>query len=240
MIQVKRSSRILIRIGFLLTLITLFSCSPEYIPNMANTPMFDEKGEIQANITRGVSGTDIQAAYAVTDHLGVMANTSFYKSTSDTSDDFHQHGIYEFALGYYGDISDYGRFEVYGGFGAGKIQAYNEDMVFDDPITDATFSKLFIQPSFGMKSDIFDANLGTRLAMIKVNYKQEAPGLNESFQPFIEPMLTGRLGFKYVKFIGQVGLSFPLKTETVFDYQPFIINLGLHFNINPVKMNLGE
>jgi hypothetical protein len=206
---------------------------------MANTPMFDEKGELQANLSTGVSGTDIQAAYALTDEIGIMANTSFYNETSDTTDDFHKHSIFELGMGYYGDLSNYGRFELYGGFGTGKIKAYNQDLTFDDDVTDAVFSKIFIQPSFGLKSEYFDGNLGTRLAFVKVNYKQEAPGLEEGFQPFVEPVLTGRLGIKNVKIISQIGFSLPLTDDHVFDYQPFIFSLGLHFRLNTLQ-NGGE
>ena len=232
MIQVKRSTHILIRIGFLSTLMTLVSCSPEYIPNMANTPMFDSKGDIQANVSAGVSGYDFQGAYALTDHVGAMVNTSFKNQTSDTTQDYHKHSIYELGLGYYGDLGEYGRYEIFGGFGTGNIQALNEGLEFDNPYTDAIFSKVFIQPSIGFKSEVFDANLGTRVAMVKVNYQQTAEGLNEKFQPFAEPVLTGRLGFKYVKLVSQVGFSIPLTNEYVFDYQPFIISLGVHFTIN--------
>jgi hypothetical protein len=223
-----------------LIILGLSSCSPEYIPNLANTPMFDEKGEIQANVTGGVSGTDIQGAYALSDNIGVMVNTSFNNETSDTSEDYHKHQIYELALGYYGDISDYGRFEVYGGFGTGNIKAYNENLEFDNPRSDATFTRLFVQPSLGMKSDIFDGNLATRLAIVKVNYAEEIDGQEEKFKPFIEPVLTGRLGYKYVKLVSQIGLSIPLTQDYVFDHQPFIFSLGLHFNINPIKTGSSE
>lgn len=213
-------------------LLSFFSCSPEYIPNVANTPMFDGKGELQANIVAGASGTDIQAAYAITDNIGIMANTSFLNQVSDTSDDFHKHSIYELGVGYYGDISDYGRFEIYGGYGGGKLEGYDENNIFDDAVTDATFSKLFIQPSFGLKSKYFDGNLGTRLSMVKINYSHNPEDIKEGFTPFLEPVLTGRLGIENIKLISQIGLSFPLTEEHSFDYQPIIFSIGLHFKIN--------
>ncbi len=222
--------------GFVFFIFT--SCSPEYIPNVVNTPMFDEMGELQANVSAGVSGTDVQAAYALTDHVGLMLNSSFRDEVSDTSRDFHKHTILEFGLGYYGNISDYGRYEIYGGYGGGRIKGFDEDNVFDSRITDALFGKIFIQPSIGLKSNYFDGNLGARFAMVRVDYKNNPEGLNEKFQPFVEPVITGRLGIKNVKVVSQLGFSLPLTDEYVFDYQPFIFSLGLHFRIN--TMNLGS
>lgn len=213
----------------------LYSCSPEYIPNMANTPMFDEKGEVQANLAASVSGTEIQAAYALTDNIGVMANSSFLNETSDTTDDFHKHSIFEFGVGYFNSFSEYGRFEVYGGYGKGKVEAYNEDLTFDEKISDATFSKMFIQPSVGMKTTYFDGNIGARMALVKVDYKQEIEEADENFHAFFEPVVTGRVGIKNVKLVSQLGYSFPVGGEYVFDTQPFIFSIGLHFRLNTIS-----
>jgi hypothetical protein len=218
----------------------LASCSPEYIPNVVNTPMFDEQGELQANLSAGVSGTDVQAAYALTDNVGVMLNSSFNRQVSDTTEDYHKHTILEFGLGYYGSISDYGRYEIYGGYGAGRIKGYDEDNIFDSQITDATFGKIFLQPSFGFKSNYFDGSMGARIALVRVDYKNDSEGLSEKFHPFVEPVITGRLGIKNVKVVSQVGLSFPFKDEHVFDYQPFIFSLGLHFRINTMGSGADE
>ncbi len=215
----------------------LFSCSPEYIPNMANTPMLDNKGEIQANVAAALSGTEIQAAYALTDNLGIMANSSFLSTTSDTTDDFHKHSIFEFGVGYFDDFSDIGRYEIYGGFGTGKVKAYNEDLVFDEDITDAKFSKIFLQPSFGLKSDYFDGNLGARLALVKVNYQENTSESDESFHPFIEPVVTVRAGIKNFKLVSQLGYSLPVGGEYVFDTQPFIFSIGLHMRLNTQQVS---
>ncbi|MEE4199006.1 MAG: hypothetical protein V2I54_15305 [Bacteroidales bacterium] len=73
----------------------LFSCSPEYIPNMANSPMFTERGELQATIATGTSNFDAQTAYAITDHIGIMVNGSYGNETNDTTDDYHKHAFIE-------------------------------------------------------------------------------------------------------------------------------------------------
>ena len=210
----------------------MFSCSPEYIPNMANTPLFSEKGDLQANLAGGVSGTDVQLAYAVTDHVGLMANGSFSDRTSDTTNDFHKHTLLEFAGGYYDRVGGHGRYEIFGGFGTGRIEGYWEDSPLDDPVSDARFLKLFIQPAVGLTSDFADASVGSRLLLVRTDYNEDDPDAEAKIHPFFEPFITARLGFKYVKVVSQLGLSVPIREDLPFDYQPLIFNVGLHFNIN--------
>lgn len=211
---------------------TLFACSPEYIPNMANTPMFEEAGELQGNLAAGVSGTDIQLAYAVSDHLALMANGSFSDQTSDTTDDFHRHTLYEFGAGYYDQIGNHGNYEIFGGVGTGKIKGYREDSPLDNPVSDARFLKLFIQPAIGLHSDVADGSIGSRWVLVRTDYNEEEPEAQPGFHPFFEPFVMGRVGFKYVKLVSQIGFSLPVGQDVPFDYQPFMFNLGLHFNIS--------
>src|SRR6056297_213766 len=108
----------------LLPLGFLFSCSPEYIPNMANSPMFSNKGEFQANIATGTSNFDAQAAYAITDHIGIMVNGSYGNETNDTTDDYHKHSFIEGGLGYFENLGESLRYEIYGGYGIGKTEGF--------------------------------------------------------------------------------------------------------------------
>ncbi len=211
--------------------IGMISCSPEYVPNMVNTPMFDEKGELQANLSGGVSGTDAQLSYAISDHLGLMANGSFRNETSDTSNEFHKHHLYEFGIGYFDHIGHVGRYEIFGGLGTGRMSGYDESWV-DDPVGEARFFKIFVQPSVGLKSKVIDGNFATRWVLVQTDYSEGNVSGSSTFQPFFEPVLTGRVGFKYVKITSQLGFSLPVGDKIPFDYQPFIFSLGLHLNIN--------
>jgi hypothetical protein len=219
----------IIRAGLILLLVS--SCSPEYIPNMTNTPMFEEKGELQSNLAVGVSGTDLQLAYALTDKIGIMGNGSFYDETSDTTEEFHKHNLYELGVGYYDQVGNNLGYEIYAGMGTGKIKGYDENRL-DSPVSDASLLKFFIQPSAGFKSDVFDLNLATRWALLRTDYTEGSVERDVALQPFFEPVLTGRLGFRYIKLVSQAGVSLPLKNNPSFDYQPFIFNVGLHFNVN--------
>ena len=80
--------RTLIFKGFILTIILISSCTPpKYIPNVLNTPMLSNTGEIQASIHMAVSGFDPQLAIAITDNLGLMANGSFLNNETNSMDD---------------------------------------------------------------------------------------------------------------------------------------------------------
>jgi opacity protein-like surface antigen len=210
-----------------------FSCSPEYLPNKVNTPLFEDKGEIQGSISRGISGTDAQLAYAVTDHIGVMANTSFRSQTSDTTDNFHKHNFVEFGAGYYSNVTDNAVFSIYGGYGFGDVKSYTENNLVDDNTTNADLHRIFIQPSFGVTTDYFDASIAPRFVLMDAKYNEKALNESSGYHPIIEPVVTTRFGFKNVKFITQAGLSIPFKGEKLdFDIQPFIFSVGLHLNFD--------
>ena len=218
--------------GSIIMLIT-FSCSPEYLPNMASTPLFEDKGEIQANIGAGISGIDAQLAYAVTDHIGVMSNTSFQKQTSDTTDDFHRHNFVEFGAGYYTNISDRATVSVYGGYGFGDVKSKVDNNLIDNDVTDADFNRFFLQPSIGVTTRHFDASLAPRLVFVDVDYNEEVLNEAEGYHPIIEPVITTRFGFENVKFITQAGLSLPLNSKKLdFDIQPIIFSVGVHLNLD--------
>ena len=57
----------------ILLLLIATSCSPVYVPNARNTPLFQGAGEVQVAAQVG-QGYDVQTAVSITDHVGVMAN----------------------------------------------------------------------------------------------------------------------------------------------------------------------
>jgi hypothetical protein len=66
------------------------SCSLAYIPNVVNTPMLSDRGDLKAAVAAGVSGVDFQLSGAVTDHIGLMLNGNFaaMPDLTDESNDF--------------------------------------------------------------------------------------------------------------------------------------------------------
>jgi hypothetical protein len=207
--------------------IYLTSCAPAYVPNTLNSPLLSNKGEVQLGINGGLSGFDPEAAYAITDHLGVMLNGSFRNSTSDSSDSFHKHAFVELGSGYFTNIGKVGRFEAYGGYGFCKLKAFSDNGIFTS-FADANYNRVFIQPAIGLATPIFDGSFATRIVL--VNMIQNDLHFTEIF---FEPALTFKVGYKYVKGMMQLGLSLPMGSEGVdFNYQPFIFSFGIQAAIN--------
>ncbi|HAF28312.1 MAG TPA: hypothetical protein DCG75_04615 [Bacteroidales bacterium] len=209
----------------------LTSCSPEYIPNMVNSPMLSNQGEFQATIATGTSNFDAQTAFAITDNIGIMVNGSFGDETNDSTSDFHKHAIIEGGIGYYDKIGSKGRYEIYGGYGLGKVEGFYEGATFDSQITDARFNRFFIQPGIGISTGIYDGSFSPRFSLVQMN-PNGADFKSGQYNVFFEPVITSKVGFKYVKFVFQFGVSLPFGEDNLnYDYQPFIMNIGLNVNL---------
>lgn len=213
----------------------LISCAPAYTPNIVNTPLLSSKGEFQAVIGTGTSGVDPQLAYAITDHIGVMANASF-ANRSDSAN-FHKHSFVELGGGYTISIGDAGRFEIFGGGGMGSVDAMYEEGIFYGR-SKATFNRFFIQPSVGAVTDIFEGAFTPRLVFVNMHHTTDSLSYH-SFDPFIEPTITVKIGWKYVKMMLQVGLSLPLSEIKNYGNQPFMFSVGLIGKI-PGKSTKGQ
>lgn len=208
------------------------SCAPAYIPNVINAPMLTNKGEIQASAHLGLSGLNPQFAYAITDHLGIMANASFLNIKSDsssTSDFSHKATFYELGAGYYSHFGSRFKFATYGGAGVGKVNAEYDNELWSSGV-DVNCTRIFLQPTIGMTSKIVDLGISTRF--VAVSFSQDSEK-NTGFM--FEPAFTAKLGWDYIKVIGQIGLSFPLNKENInFVYQPGLFSLGLQLNLGKI------
>ncbi|MBK6833649.1 MAG: hypothetical protein IPG89_04965 [Bacteroidetes bacterium] len=199
----------------------LNACTPAYIPNVINTPMLTNKGEIQAAVYTGTSNFDQQFAYAPTDHFGLMLNGSFAYNLNTASGYKHMHKFVELGAGYYTKLENNGRFEVFGGFGGGNLKSKNISDLWNETVN-ANSYRIFIQPSIGASTQLFDGSLATRLVMVNI-YQ----GSHTTTGYLIEPALTGKVGYKYVKAVAQLGLSIPAGNSVKFAYQPFMFSLGI-------------
>ena len=219
-------------------MVLMSSCSPEYIPNMVNSPVFSNKGEFQATVATGTSNFDGQAGYAITDNIAIIANGSFADKTNDSTDEFHKHVILEGGVGYYRKISSTARIEAFGGYGAGKIQTLEDNGIFGLDVVDVNYNRIFIQPGIGAVTDFFDGSFATRISMVQMN-PVNSQTLKSSWNTFIEPVITTKMGYRYVKFVFQFGYSFPLDGDKLdYDHQHLLINFGLNLNIGRKFGNL--
>lgn len=209
--------------------IYLNSCAPLYVPNVVNTPMLSQKDDLNAAINFGFSGTDIQSAYAVTDNIGIMVNGSFMNQVSDSSINYHRHIFAEVGLGYFKPLGRFGLFEVYGGYGLGRINSYQSSAGFSS-YADTYVNRFFIQPAIGFKSDYFELSFAPRTVRAFVTQ-----GNVNKTGFFIEPTILLKAGAPMIKFITQFGLSYMInESSTSFLYQPFIFSFGLQYSLRNV------
>lgn len=202
------------------------ACAPAYVPNVVNSPMLSNKGEIQAALHYGSAGFDAQAAYAISNHIGIIANGSFANFTSDSTQDYHRHNFGELGAGYYSKIGHSGRYEVYGGFGLGNTEAEYSNSLWTDRAK-VNYTRAFLRPGIGVATDYFDGSLSPGFVM--VNMKQDQASLNAFM---FEPVITGKIGYQYAKLVVQAGFSIPLGEDPGFNYNPFMFSMGLQATLN--------
>ncbi len=192
-----------------------------YVPNVINTPLLSEKGEIQANLNFGSSGFDPQISGAVSDHVGLMLNGSFKNSSWNNSIYFNKHNFVEAGAGYFKKFEKYGVMEVYGGAGIGNIKSYYQD-IWSDSAVSVKSRRFFIQPAMGVKTDYFEGSFASRFVLLNLDIDSET---RTNF--FIEPAVTLKGGSKNIKAVFQLGYSFPLGAVTDKLYDPFLLSFGI-------------
>lgn len=219
-------------ISILLTSVLLYlsSCAPSYVPNIVNTPLHTDKGEAEIATNFAISGFDPQASYAITEHIGIMVNGSFADRTSDTTNNFHKHNFLEGGVGYFTLLNDKTVFECYTGYGYGMVKAeYSNELWKAQTYT--RLNRVFLQPAIGVTTNVFTGSFATRIAYVNLYQNSHTED-----KVFLEPVLTAKMGYKYIQTIVQLGISFPVgNNETMdFNYQPFILGIGIQANINKV------
>jgi hypothetical protein len=252
-----------LKIFFLLAAILLCSCTHYYyVPNIQNIPLFREKNEYHLSGSYGggmySNSIEVQASYSLPYNIGLMANYMHTKGGDISDNDYGKGNYFEGALGYYKPFEEFeGVFEIYGGIGGGKQNHEYSSRHFDqweyyhsyDGRSDMSFSKLFVQPSFGLTFDMFDVALSTRLcrlsfADIHNNITDpveldEANSLSDKNYYFIEPALTLRGGWKYVKFQFQFAYTGYLGNPEYYFYEDIHFSAGLYFTLAKRFKNAG-
>jgi len=217
-------------------IIAFQACSPAYIPNRVNSPMFKNAGEMTGEISVGQSGFDPQIALAVTDHIAVMANGSFALPNSDNdSTSYNRHSFFEGGLGYYQQLDDKKFFEFFGGFGRGTVDSYWENGLFAGRMK-SNYNRFFIQPTIGLSNRIIDLGFTNRFALVQMNVddKYLYDSVINNFDYFWEPAFTFRVGGPNLKFSTQVGFSIPVNqmAENSYEHRWFMASIGMQMRLN--------
>lgn len=218
-----------------------------YLPSSHNVPLLTEKNEFHGSISIGgspvLSGTDVQAALALTNHLAIMTNYMYSKYKNDYDDENKATGKYfEGAAGYFNQFNRFFVFEVYGGYGSSSQHHEYYDKMYLGK-SDLTFVKSFLQPSIGMTFNAFDIALTSgfsRLNFKKVNYSvdpnsryiDELDLIAKNRTSFLfEPAITIRCGWKYVKMQFQLLRSINLSNDAL-KFDPGKYSLGIYISLS--------
>ncbi|HEY0030309.1 MAG TPA: hypothetical protein VGC65_06085 [Bacteroidia bacterium] len=235
--------RILHLILILSFIFILNSCTTTlYTPNTVNAALLKEKGEIKINLDQN----NLQTAVAVSDHIGIMAN-GFFKSFKDSSYK-HQGSFAEIGLGYFKPMEeDPVVLELFAGAGIGSVSK-SQLMAKGNQQYTANFEgralKFFVQPEVGFTGKIVDIAFTPRASFIRyysfhsTNYTEEELAadylengrITKTIFAFLEPAITARIGYKWVKLQGQYGMTFNIGGTSI-RYPINFLSLGIVVDI---------
>lgn len=235
-------------LAILLSTILLSSCSSIYMPSVPNTPMLTTQGEIAASAHMSLKGNfNFNSAYAVTNHVAVIANGSFMQNEA-TNKDVKNKSV-EIGAGYFNTFGpDNNRIiEIYGGFGSGKsdrlFRTFDNDVLIDTDNQKANFDKKFIQINYSSKrrSNLrlfgvdFGLNYGTALRMSFINtnnfYRNGILQANED-NIFIEPVFFTRMILsEQVQLQYTSGSNFGLKNRKFLNAGHSVFSIGAVVNL---------
>jgi hypothetical protein len=225
-----------------------------YVPSVQNVPLFREKNEYRISGTIGggdeTTCVEVQAAYSITDKVGVMADFMTATGGDEADKDYGKGNYFDGALGYYKPISKNGVFEVYGGLGiANQHHEYSTNLYNNGVITptysgksDLSTLKVFVQPSLGLTFNLFDIGWSTRLNRLSFitvdnNINNNLDLYNELNDPsnkihyYFEPAITLRGGWKNVKLQFQAAYSYYMNSPQLYFGEEYHISLGIYVAI---------
>ncbi len=246
----------------IITIFFLLSSCSLYVPTVVNAPVFTDKNELQLAGFAGSSGTDIQLSYSASDHLAFALNFNHTNVTWENLGIFEPAGSYEYNFnntnldvlsGYYSHINHFMQWGFYGSLGTGYNNGVSATKNSIMEISSKTNSvKLFIQPQFSIYTKFAELTFSTRILnnyyITGFKVKEENNYKNVS-QLFFEPVMTGKIGLPFVKFIIQAGISVPVLNNIPFqnkegdwgsgyfythNYYPYILSMGWQFRLSDI------
>lgn len=219
--------------------ILMNGCASSYTPNAVSIPMLNNQYEYHGAVRAGTSGVDVQNAFAVTDHIAVMANGSYSNDHSSTEKDYHKHSFGEFAIGYFNSSESKMFFECYAGFGAGKTKLFDQSGI-DTLVLEkekSHYNRFFIQPNIGYRSGRYEWGMGFRAVYINfTNFETISTNPKKTIKKtyFFEPAFIFKYDLKYVKLTSQTGINIPVdrRDEMVFSTDVVFFNFGIEVPLN--------
>jgi hypothetical protein len=231
---------------FLLLLLVASACTPTYVPNIRNSPMFGKGGEFQASVSVG-NGIEAQSAVSITNHIGLMANYSYMNREDFEVEEIHRHRIYEGGVGYFTN-KDKVFFEVFAGYGRGEGTNFDNFDFLGTPDkvqAEGKYERYFIQPAIGVNKKVFDFAFVQRVSVVdfsEFSYGADSYKMKTSPYVFLEPAFIGRVNTldNHLFFSFQIGFSTPIDREPYFDHRGLQCSTGIGFRLGGFKTELTE
>ena len=180
-----------------LLVVVCASCAPVYVPQARNVPMLSQRGEFNGSISAGTSGFNLQTAYALGNHVGVMANFMTANSEHGNSTSTRRHKSGDIGVGYF--LRKGVAFEIYGGVGMGKgTGSDSTDFLGLGPVPrkmSGEYNRYFIQPSIGLYKHGFEGAFTLRFSALDfkdLHYRLdgEQHQISQRTRYMFEPALT--------------------------------------------------
>ena len=230
------------------------SCSSVYMPNVPNSPMLTKKNEVHASGHISLKGNvNINTAYAVSDHVGVLFNGSFINQQKNTKD-FRQ-DLVEGGAGYFTTFGPENSriLEFYSGLGRGSTERIyrntDKNGTVTSDIQNINFNKLFFQVNYSSKeqksltlfSKKYPLNYGTIFRISHVTMTDfKRNNINQPFEDniFIEPVFFTRLKLNQnIQLQYTSGSNFGLKNRDFMTAGNSVLTLGIVVNVGETIFN---
>lgn len=244
-------------IAFLMILFIQAGCVTLYKPNVIHSPLLKEKGELNTSASLGISGSGLyncQAAYALSNHTGIILDGMYHQRRTDKGDSTVQklHMLFaETGAGYFTTFGPKknGLFQCYSGGGYGSTTDKSNKSNPDNPELNAKYFNLFIQPGVAFINKDFSVAFDIRTNYVHM-YRIHAY-LYDQFEWWntdfrfhsdtslnfvnLEPTLTIKAGGARLKGIFQCGLTIPAIRSNSY----FMVNSSALLGFPLIKFSVG-
>ena len=212
------------RIGLMLVIGLIQSCTPIYRAGIPNQPIMKQRGDVEISSGIETGSAFAEASYAITD-FAYLTGGGLSWISNNGSTTFGEGGV-----GFYKTIDKSGfSFSAIGGYG--ESSAFNSNWVSIDGFwasesIQARYARLSLQSAYYRHSQYADFSVILRSSFVNwiapENVNSESPGIDF----YLEPTLSFRAGPPNTKFFIDAGLQIPA-------YQSF-----RHFNA-PIHLGVG-
>ncbi len=238
-------------------LFILSDCVTLYKPNSINSPLLKEKGEFSTSASLGLSGSglyNLQSAYAISDHTGIMLDAMYHNrhlNSADSSVEKLNMLFGEAGTGYFTSFGNEksGLFQCYGGGGYSFTTDKIDNSKQINPEVNAQYFNIFIQPGVAFIKKNFKAAFD--LMINYVNLFNINASLYDKFEWWntdfhyssdtslyfvnLEPTLTMKAGRRKLKGIIQFGVTVP----SINSHSYFIVNNSSMLGFPQIKFSVG-